>query len=117
MHALELPVMTFALRVLFSWPPRTLPLRYWRRDFASEMGNYVFTRHARIVFEQMKRLADDCRILLDQSQVAPLCSSSMPLLIALVSEIAGWIRLTTSKTADRQATEARVRLFALGQRS
>jgi 2-dehydropantoate 2-reductase len=69
MHTLGLPVMPFALKVLFSWLPRNFATRYWRRYFASEMGDYVFARHARIAFEEMQRLADDCRTLLDQSRV------------------------------------------------
>jgi hypothetical protein len=68
-RALGVPVTPFALRLLFSWLPRTFATRYWCRYFASEMSDYVFARQGRIAFEEVRRLADDCRILLDQSQV------------------------------------------------
>ncbi len=68
-HALGLPVTPFELKVLFSWLPRKFAIRYWRRYFASDIGDYVFARHARIAFEEMQHLADDCRALLDQSRV------------------------------------------------
>ncbi len=69
-RCLGLVVTPFPLRVLFTWLPRRFAVAYWRRFFASEMGDYVFGRHARAAAHEMRAIADDCRTLLEKSGVA-----------------------------------------------
>ncbi len=66
-RALGLSVEPLALRVLFTWLPLSFAIHYWRRFFASEMGDYVFGRHARSASREMRELANDCRSLLEKS--------------------------------------------------
>jgi 2-dehydropantoate 2-reductase len=68
-RALGMPVTPFALRVLFTWLPQAFVLSYWRRFFGTTMADYVFGRHARLASQEMREIADDCRSLLEQSQV------------------------------------------------
>lgn len=69
-HALGFPVTPFSLKLLFTWLPQSFAVRYWRRYFASALGDYFFARHALFAFEEMSQLANDCRTLLEQSRVA-----------------------------------------------
>ncbi len=68
-RALGLTVTPFSLRVLFTWLPRRFAMRYWRRFFAAEMADYVFGRHARTAFNEIREIANDCRILMERSRV------------------------------------------------
>jgi hypothetical protein len=62
-------VEPFALKVLFTWLPPAFAIYYWRRFFASKMGDYVFGRHARAASREMHELANDCRSLLEKSRI------------------------------------------------
>jgi 2-dehydropantoate 2-reductase len=66
-RALGLPVTPFPLKVLFAWLPRRFAIRYWRRFFASKIADVVFGQHARTAAREMRDVASDCRILLEQS--------------------------------------------------
>jgi 2-dehydropantoate 2-reductase len=66
-RALGHTVTPFALRVLFTWLPSTFAVHYWRSFFATEMAEYVFGRHARAAFAEMRDVANDCRIMLEQA--------------------------------------------------
>jgi len=68
-RALGLVVRPFALRVLFVWLPQWFAIAYWRRYFASRMADHVFGSHARSASNEMREIAEDCRILLDMSGV------------------------------------------------
>jgi 2-dehydropantoate 2-reductase len=68
-RALELPVSPFPLKVLFAWLPLRFAIRYWRRFFATKVADVVFGQHARIAAREMRDLASDCRMLLEQSGV------------------------------------------------
>jgi hypothetical protein len=68
-RTLGLPVTPFPLKVLFAWLPHQFTIRYWRRFFASRVADIVFGQHARIATEEMREVARDCRILLEQSRV------------------------------------------------
>jgi len=67
--ALGLPVTPFAPKVLFTWLPQTFAVRYWRRYFASVLGDLVFAQHARSAFDEMREVANDCRAMLDRSRI------------------------------------------------
>jgi 2-dehydropantoate 2-reductase len=69
-QALGLPVIPLALRALFMWTPQPFVIHYWRRFFATEMADYVFGRHARAAATEMREVANDCRMLLEQNRVA-----------------------------------------------
>ena len=62
-RALGLGVTPFPLKVLFCWLPRAFAVYYWRRFFASDMGDYVFGRHVRSAPQEMREVANDCKIL------------------------------------------------------
>ena len=47
-RALRRAGTAFWFRVLFTWLPRTFTVHYWCRFFSTEMGDYVFGRHARL---------------------------------------------------------------------
>jgi 2-dehydropantoate 2-reductase len=66
-RALGLPVTPFPLKVLFAWLPLRFAIRYWRRFFASKIADVVFGQHARIAAREMRDVASDCRMLLEQS--------------------------------------------------
>jgi 2-dehydropantoate 2-reductase len=66
-RALGLPVTPFPLKVLFAWLPLRFAIRYWRRFFASKVADVVFGQHARIAAREMRDVASDCRMLLEQS--------------------------------------------------
>ena len=66
-RALGLTITPFPLRVLFTWLPKSFVVSYWRRFFASEMGDYVFGRHARAAAREMRTVADDCRTILEKT--------------------------------------------------
>ena len=68
-RALGRSVEPFALKVLFTWLPPAFAIYYWRRFFASKMGDHVFGRHARAASREMHELANDCRSLLEKSGV------------------------------------------------
>jgi 2-dehydropantoate 2-reductase len=68
-QALGRPVTPFALRALFMWLPSTFAIQYWQRFFATEMADIVFGRHARAASAEMLALANDCRSLLQASEV------------------------------------------------
>ena len=69
MRALGLRVAPFALKVLFTWLPPACAVYYWRRFFASKMADCVFGRHARAASPEMRELANDCRTLLEKTDV------------------------------------------------
>jgi len=64
------PVHPFALKVLFTWLPRPFAVYYWHRFFSTPMADYIFARHARHAFIEMRMLAADCRLLLGKTGVA-----------------------------------------------
>jgi 2-dehydropantoate 2-reductase len=66
-RALGLPVTPFPLKVLFAWLPHRFAIGYWRRYFASKVADVVFGQHARIAAKEMREVASDCWILLQQS--------------------------------------------------
>lgn len=68
-RALGLTVSPFPLRVLFTWLPQAFAIHYWRRFFASKMADYVFGGHARAGSSEMREIANDCRILLENAGV------------------------------------------------
>jgi 2-dehydropantoate 2-reductase len=68
-RALGLTVTPFPLRVLFTWLPQAFAIYYWRRFFASKMADYVFGGHARAGSSEMREMATDCRILLENAGV------------------------------------------------
>lgn len=68
-RALRHAVAPFALRVLFTWLPPRFAVRYWRHFFAADMAEYVFGRHARGAFAEMREVANDCRIMLEETGV------------------------------------------------
>jgi 2-dehydropantoate 2-reductase len=68
-RALRHAVAPFALKVLFTWLPPRFAVRYWRHFFAAEMAEYVFGRHARGAFTEMREVANDCRIMLQETGV------------------------------------------------
>jgi 2-dehydropantoate 2-reductase len=63
LQALGLPVLPFKLWVLFEWLPRAVPVAYWRRYLASQMGEYALARHTRAAGDELKQLADEFRVL------------------------------------------------------
>jgi 2-dehydropantoate 2-reductase len=63
-QALGLPVTPFALKLLFNWLPPAFAVSYWQRFFATDTADYIFGRHSRDAFAEMRELADDCRIIL-----------------------------------------------------
>ena len=63
LQALGLPVLPFKLWVLFAWLPRAVPVAYWRRYLASQMGEYALARHTRAAGDELKQLADEFRVL------------------------------------------------------
>jgi hypothetical protein len=79
-RALELPVTPFPLRVLFAWLPLRFAIRYWRRFFATKVADVVFGQHARIAAHEMRDVASDCRMLLEQSGAE---ASALPSFTAL----------------------------------
>jgi len=68
-RALGLPVAPFPLKVLFCWLPKRFAVWYWRRFFASPMGDYVFGRHSRSASPEMRILAQDCKTLIERTGV------------------------------------------------
>lgn len=68
-RALRHAVAPFALNVLFMWMPAGFAIRYWRHFFATDMADYVFGRHARAAFTEMREVANDCRIMLEETGV------------------------------------------------
>ncbi|MGA8507541.1 MAG: 2-dehydropantoate 2-reductase N-terminal domain-containing protein [Candidatus Sulfotelmatobacter sp.] len=68
-RALGRPVHPFALRVLFSWLPRSCAASYWRRFFSKREAEYIFAGHVRRASKEMQSLAVECRLLLSQSSV------------------------------------------------
>jgi 2-dehydropantoate 2-reductase len=83
-RALGRRVRPFALRVLFTWLPRPLAVRYWQRFFSKPMAEYVFGGHVRRAAQEMRAIAADCRVLLERSGVAT------PALDRLYRAIAGF---------------------------
>ncbi len=63
-RALGLPVTPLALRVLFTWLPKSFAISYWRKFFRAEMADYIFGRHARAASGEMRAIAKDCRAIL-----------------------------------------------------
>jgi hypothetical protein len=63
-RALGRTVTPFWFRVLFTWLPRTFIVHYRRRFFSTEIGDYVFGRHARAASTEIREEANDCRTLL-----------------------------------------------------
>ena len=73
--ALGHPIVPFSLEVLFMWLPDAFAVAYWRRFLAAEMADYVLGRHARAAAPEMRDIANDCRLLLERSEVkAPALS-------------------------------------------
>jgi len=66
-RALGHVVAPFALRVLFTRLPQGFAVQYCRRFFAGEMTEYVFGRHARAASPEMREVANDCRVMLDET--------------------------------------------------
>jgi hypothetical protein len=48
---------------------KSLAVSYRRRFFASETVDYVFGRHARTASREMREVASDCRIILEEADV------------------------------------------------
>ena len=63
-RTLGLTVTPLALRVLFTWLPKSFAIFYWRKFFRTEMADYVFGRHARTASREMREIANDCRSML-----------------------------------------------------
>ncbi len=82
---LGLPVTPLPLSVLFNWMPEAYAVHYWRRFFASALGDAVFGRHARAASGEMRELADDCRGLLERA------GGGAPALLELYGAIDTWI--------------------------
>ena len=62
-RATGLPVTPFALKVLFTWLPRSFAVGYWRRFFSTSTADYIFGAHARAAAGEMLEVARDCRAL------------------------------------------------------
>jgi hypothetical protein len=71
-RALGLTVTPLALRVLFTWLPKSFAISYWRNFFRAEMADYVFGRHARAASGEMRTIANDCRAILAKTGMARL---------------------------------------------
>lgn len=63
------PVRPNSLKVLFAWLPRSFAVYYWRRFLSRPMGEFVFAQHARHAYAEMRALASECRLLLENSGV------------------------------------------------
>jgi 2-dehydropantoate 2-reductase len=87
-RALGLPVTPFPLKVLFAWLPLRFAIRYWRRFFASKVADVVFGQHARVAAREMRDVASDCRILLEQSGAM---ASALPKLYVAIDAYAARI--------------------------
>jgi len=68
-RSLDRVVEPLPLKILFTWMPRAYAVRYWRRYFETDMGDYVFARHVRASSDEMRALAADCRVLLRQAAI------------------------------------------------
>jgi len=99
-RALGLTVTPFPLRVLFTWLPQAFAIYYWRRFFASKMADYVFGGHARAGSPEMREVANDCRTLLENTDVRA------PALLQLYSAIDAY----AGQTARVEKSAAPLRL-------
>jgi 2-dehydropantoate 2-reductase len=79
-RATGLPVTPFSLKVLFTWLPRSIAVRYWRRFFSTSTAEYIFGAHARAAAGEMLEVARDCWALMQTAGV----------------DAASWQRLMTS---------------------
>lgn len=68
-RALGWPVHPNSLQVLFTWLPRPIAVYYWRRFFSRPMAEFVFAQHARHAYAEMRTLAGECRLLLENSGI------------------------------------------------
>jgi 2-dehydropantoate 2-reductase len=68
-RATGLPVTPFPLKVLFTWLPQSLAIRYWRQFFSTTTAEYVFGAHARAAAREMLEVARDCRTLVQMTGV------------------------------------------------
>jgi 2-dehydropantoate 2-reductase len=87
-RALGLPVTPFPLKVLFAWLPLRFAIRYWRQFFASKVADVVFGQHARVAAREMRDVASDCRVLLEQSGAV---ASALPKLYGAIDAYAARI--------------------------
>jgi 2-dehydropantoate 2-reductase len=99
-RALGLPVTPFPLKVLFAWLPRRFAIGYWRRFFASRIADVVFGQHARIAAKEMREVARDCRILLEQSRAE---ASALPKLYGAIDAYAA--RIGPTQIQERRSDE------------
>jgi 2-dehydropantoate 2-reductase len=99
-RALGLPVTPFPLKVLFAWLPRRFAIGYWRRFFASRIADVVFGQHARIAAKEMREVARDCRILLEQSRAE---ASALPKLYGAIDAYAA--RIGPTQIQERRSEE------------
>jgi 2-dehydropantoate 2-reductase len=105
-RTLGLPVTPFPLKALFAWLPHQFAIHYWRRFFASRVADIVFGQHARSAAEEMREVARDCRILLEQSRVE---SSALLKLYDAIDAYATQTVRTQSQNAGRRRRQGPLR--------
>jgi 2-dehydropantoate 2-reductase len=60
---LGIPVIPFNLRLLFTWMPRSVPVRYWRNALQSPLGELSLAGHANAAPGEITQLVEEIRAL------------------------------------------------------